>query len=513
VSANAQLLEQNTEVDPKEFGRAAEAVAKNYNLTFNAANVGRTDPTVANRYPEISGDNVYQYLSDLTDISLQSKADGNVLWGRIQGSIYERRAAEYVKEKFDNWGLENVRMQDFPITSGVWVPSAVSVTVALDGGDFELPSAATAFPSGVTPTEGLTLPLEYVGLGSAAELRVRDLNGKIALLYVRVFDGVLMHSGLAAADRIASETDAEGVILWMDLPGNVKHATQLFKMDGWIDSIPWVSVGFEDGLYLRRLIERAPIDEAPLVNLVVEGEFRMEGSSQNVIAEIPGTSDENLIITAHVDGFWTAALDNGTGVAALMELARYYVDVPESERTRNLIFLVTGDHETIGTGGAFVYAQTHAEDIEQTVMALQLEHLAAPGTTNSMNTLQHTNALSPLRAFVSNGNEVIRDALLDAVDRYGLVVRKAAIKSTAGDVDGLKEIPSAGLIQTGYLYHSEADGMQWYQPSDLERATRAHAYLIDQINQIPIEQLKTAPEVDLPPPYSSPDYLKLMEPW
>ena len=83
----------------------------------------------------------------------------------------------------------------------------------------------------------------------------------------------------------------------------------------------------------------------------------------------------------------------------------------------------------------------------------------------------------------------------------------------AGDVDGLTDIPSAGFIQTGYLYHSEIDSLDWYKPEDLERLTRAHAFLIDEVNKIPIEEIRESSIDDLPPPYSSPDVMELLRPW
>ena len=507
----AQVPDKN--ISTEDFSRAAEKVTSNYNLSFEVANVGRADNSVVNRYTSISGTNINDYLRELTDISLQSKANGDVLWGRIQGGPYELKASEYVKNTFETWGFEDVQMQKFPLTSGVWIPSAVGVAVRQDENQVTLTSAATAFASGVTPPGGLTLPVEYVGFGSVAELRGKDLKGKIALLYVRVFDGVLMHSGLAAANRIATETNAEGIILWMDLPGNAKHATQLFTPTGWVDSIPWTSVGFEDGAYLRRLIDVSDDDSPPVVNLVVEGEFRTVGTSQNVVAVLPGTTEENLISTAYIDGFWEAVLDNGTGVAALMELARYYKNIPQEQRTRNLIFLVTGDHETEGSGGSVVFSNRNPEIIEKTALAIQLEHLGAPGTKNSLNMLITTNAMAPLMPFVSNGNYPMRDALKSTVDKYGIVVNRSIWTSSAGDVDGFKDIPRAGFIQTGYLYHSDADSLDWYKPEDLERLTRAHAFLIEEVNKLSIEQIRKSSIGDLPPPYQSPDVLELLRPW
>jgi hypothetical protein len=100
------------------------------------------------------------------------------------------------------------------------------------------------------------------------------------------------------------------------------------------------------------------------------------------------------------------------------------------------------------------------------------------------------------------------------VDNYGIVVNRNSFTTPAGDVDGLIDIPSAGFIQTGYFYHSEIDSLDWYKPEDLERLTRAHAFLIDEVNKISLEEIRKSSVVgDLPPPYSSPDVMELLRVW
>lgn len=515
VPLAAQILVSSTP-DKHAFRQAVETIEKEQFLSFDGRRANRPDPEAMERHASIDGERILQNLKELTEFSLQSKADGNALWGRIAGSKYERLATEYVEKEFLEYGLENVRIEEFPLTNGDWQPSAVSLEVMSEQADKTLTtlnSAATAYPSGTTPTEGLVGKLEYVGLGTPADLRGRDLSGKIALLHVRVFDGVLLHSGLASAKRIATNTNAAGMILWMDLPGNSKHATQLYTPEGFVEQIPWVSIGFEDGLYLRKLIESLPQAQAPSVKMTVTGELRTEGTSQNLVAELPGTSNETLILTAHIDGYWSAVLDNGTGVAALMELARYYAGLPVEQRKRRLIFLITGDHEMEGAGGSVVFAARHPDIMSSAALAIQFEHLAGPGTINFLNSIQFTNASAPLKAFVSNSNGTLLDILRDTADQYGLVVTNLALRGTAGDVDGLGSIPSIGFIQTGYLYHSAVDEVSFYSAKELELAARAHAFMVDEVNRIDAAEMKRAVGGDVIPFYVSPSFYEMLSSW
>lgn len=500
-------------LEPGEFQQAVNGFKSIYSVPLFERIPRFTN--VPEDYPDIAGENVFNYVKDLTAFAQQSKQDGNVLWGRIQGSKYEREATEYVAEKFKQWGLQDVRLESFPLSAGAWLPSAVSLeTLDSKGNRLErLISAMTAYPSGETPKEGLVAPIEYVGLGSVAELRGKDLEGKIALLYVRVFDGVLMHSGLAAAARIAATTDAAGIILWMDAPGNASYATQIFSpTGGWIDNMPWTNVGFEDGLYLRQLIEDNP-DQLPEVRLTVNGKLEEEGTSQNLVGILPGATDENLIITAHIDGFFNAILDNSSGVASLMELARYYSQIPQSERRRNLVFMVAGDHELEGAGGSAVFETMNPELVENSVLALQLEHTVGPNMGNFLNTAKQANGSSPLMLFISNGSDSVRTIFKDAINRYDLTVNNDVNLFAAGDVEGLSKVASTGLIQTGYLYHSDYDSLDWYTPESFENVTRAHAYVIDRLNKLSAQDIGGVPEEPLPTVYYSPEFPVLMSPW
>lgn len=470
-------------------------------------------PEIDDKYYGIEGDRIYEYLARLTEFSQQSKKRGDFIWGRVQGSQSEKDATLYVASMFRQWGLEDVRVDSFPVTSGAWQPTSMSLD-ALNADRTvlrQIESAATAYPSGQTSVDGLVAPIEYVGMGTEADLRGRDLNGKIALVYVRTFSGVLLHSGLAAASRIANTTDAAGMILWIDLPGNGKFAAQLYSADGWIDNIPWINVGFHDGFYLRQLVERSTTDKPAQVRLKVRGQIETERKSQNLIGWVRGKSDENIIVTGHIDGFWNAMLDNGTGIASLMELARYYASA-DSKPKRNILFLVTGDHELEGAGGSAVFAHRYPEILRDSALVLQLEHLLAPNTSNLLNTLNIVNSSSPLQLFVSNGSSAVIDEFRHVIEDYKLVVNNNVQLNTLGDVDGISSVPSAGFIQTGHYYHNDQDELNLYHPNELAHITRAHAELIERFMTLPRSAFG-AQEHGGTPIYTSEEMKTLLAPW
>src|SRR5205807_9662875 len=52
----------------------------------------------------------------------------------------------------------------------------------------------------------------------------------------------------------------------------------------------------------------------------------------------------SVFVMAHTDGFFEGAMDNASGVAMLMDIARHYAAIPQSQRPRTLVFAGTPDH-------------------------------------------------------------------------------------------------------------------------------------------------------------------------
>lgn len=108
--------------------------------------------------------------------------------------------------------------------------------------------------------------------------------------------------------------------------------------------------------------------------------------SNNVIAKISGhgAADENLIFTAHWDHFgiatpvngdsiYNGAIDNGTGIAALMEIGRVYKEAG-FEPERSIIFLfVTAEEQ--GLLGSEYYTTHPIYPVTSTVANLNIDQI------------------------------------------------------------------------------------------------------------------------------------------
>ncbi|WP_292052904.1 MULTISPECIES: M20/M25/M40 family metallo-hydrolase [unclassified Brevundimonas] len=107
--------------------------------------------------------------------------------------------------------------------------------------------------------------------------------------------------------------------------------------------------------------------------------------TRNVIARIPGTEfpDETVMFGAHWDGYgrgtpkngddiYNAAVDNATGVAGVLEIARLFAEGPKPRRT---VAFISWAAEETGLLGAEYYAANPVFPLEKTVANINMDSL------------------------------------------------------------------------------------------------------------------------------------------
>ncbi|ALS97451.1 peptidase M28 [Lacimicrobium alkaliphilum] len=117
------------------------------------------------------------------------------------------------------------------------------------------------------------------------------------------------------------------------------------------------------------------------------------GESKNVVGVIPGTSrkDEYLLLTAHWDAFgkkvgvkgdniFNGAVDNASGVAGVLELARMLSEREEPLQRSVLIAFFTA--EETGLLGAFAFAQQPPVPTRQMVGLFNIDSMNLAGATD-----------------------------------------------------------------------------------------------------------------------------------
>ena len=120
--------------------------------------------------------------------------------------------------------------------------------------------------------------------------------------------------------------------------------------------------------------------------------------THNVIARLPGTTrpEESVLYTAHWDhigvgapdadgdAIFNGAVDNASGTAGLIELARAYAAAPRTERS---IVMISFTAEESGLLGSEYYAANPIYPLARTVMGFNMDSANVYGRTTAMSIL------------------------------------------------------------------------------------------------------------------------------
>lgn len=235
--------------------------------------------------------------------------------GRVTGTPAGKRARDFSEGLFASCGLSAVGQEPFEFTG--WTGEVLECSV-VSPRRYPLGAVSLAFtPS--TPRGGLEAEVVDAGYGSPEELGSlgEAVRGKFALvLSGRPPGGRWMHRSEVMA--AVAGAGAAGLLYESGRDGRLPMTGMCWF--GGMSPIPGVGVSKEDGEALRRMLSRG---ERVTLRLVCQGSVA-PAASANVVAEIPGTGDEFVVVGAHLDSWdnGQGAVDNGTGTAVVVEAAR-----------------------------------------------------------------------------------------------------------------------------------------------------------------------------------------------
>ena len=458
---------------------------------------GKRDP-----YADIDGADVLAYVEDIVQLTVDARPPGERYWGRIAGSEAEIAAAEYMADRFEAFGLDDVRTE--PVVGGAqWWPVEWSVTLLGNSAygegtlDLELTSAFPALElgTGEMNVAGLEAELVYVGRGFPIDLRGRDIEGKIALVRAQLQPDPFFQSARGRIEAIV-HAGAAGVITYIDGPGNHRYALELLGSP----EVPCFVLGGDDGRFLEAVLEAAGDTEQPAVRVDLDARLRPSWNGKNAVGLVRGKTDEYVIVSAHLDGYFESANDNAGGMASALALARHYA-ARNRRPARNLLFVGTSAHHEFSDGTkAFIAA--HPEILEKTVLVFNIEHPSSIGSyyrgplklerATVPGQLIVTSSQGNRSLTISNGNGFLLSLYREAIDRYGIVVDAAVGRRPTGDAFDffLAGIPVVQILDANLWFHSSGDLPDTIHAHGLERATRAYASVLDGIDSASWDELR-----------------------
>jgi hypothetical protein len=446
-------------------------------------------PESAREYGRIDGRHLHSYVDELAAISRKSRDAGNQWWGRITGTPAHAETQNMLAAKFRSLGLSDVRLEDHPLPPA-WFPTSWQVSVSQNGKIAALRTAQPVLRASATPAGGVDLDAVYVGLGTPADFAGRDVRGKAVFIYSVPTPSALNHSARTdGAMKIAEDKGAAAILIVLGIPGN--FATQLWGSGGegpGQTKVPWFSLGEEDGRIARQMIER---DQPVKVHVQLAIDVRQNLKPSAVWGVLPGATDENILVIAHSDGFWEAALDNASGVSSMLGLIEYFANVPKSGRRRTMTFMVPVGHHVTPDVSLQKLHDTGKAFLEKTALIINAEHVTTTQTYLYGDVLRKSNTITAHRFFVGRSQR-LADLLVDDFRQFGVGLYELPSTrfAVAGDLSKLtQDAPGIEVIESNAFYHSDHDTPDIIPAAGLESITRAYAKLIDDVNRFDLKDI------------------------
>jgi len=294
--------------------------------------------------------------------NMAAMSDG--MGSRFPGTPSEKQAQEYLVAKLKEYGYENARAE--PFTYVGWERGPVRLEM-LEPVERELEAISLAMsPGGEVEAE-----VVYLGTGSPEEFEAVDpseVEGKIVMCSSATSPrGRRVHRRTKYG--YAVKYGAVGFIFMNHNPGQLAPTGSLrpsYRMGG---EIPGVGVSLETGSLMLRLAKGKRLR----VRLVDESRLKPNSVSANIVAELPGKTDEWIVVGGHYDGHDIAqgAMDNLSGTAVTLEMARVFKPL-EGRLRRGIRFICFGCEE-LGVTGSTCYVADHLDEMKKTAIMVNLE--------------------------------------------------------------------------------------------------------------------------------------------
>jgi aminopeptidase YwaD len=395
---------------------------------------------------------------------------------RFAGSPLEHEAAEFLANKMKEYGLENVRLEEFPMASWERGDCSLKLTAPV-----EQEISAIALP--YCPSADFEAEVIDVGEGELPDFeRLADqIPGKIVFT-----DAETNKPGERKSHRIdkfnwAVERGAKAIVYMNQNPGLLRITGSIpgtmaksKVADGREAPIPGIGISFEAGKALRRLAKKGQL------KLKIKTDNKTyDSKSYNVIGEIPGTEkpDEVILLGGHYDGHDVAqgAGDDGAGTIVGLEAGRALAGL--KGQLKRTIRVICFGAEEVGLLGAWYHAEQNKDTNFRYVM-----NLDGAGRGSGGSEQMTVSSMPEIAEYFENiGQSLpydfgVRNELNSHSDHFPFAVRGIP-NGTLNSSDS-----TAGMIGRGWG-HTEADTFDKIDPRGLQMSAILTARLAVRLSE------------------------------
>ena len=284
---------------------------------------------------------------------------------RLAGTEAEARARDWGIAKFKELGFKNVRIEPFQVDH--WERHSEHAEIT---SPFPQKLMITALGGSIsTGSDGIVgHVVRFKNLQALKDAPMKGLKGKIVFVdeyMTRTQDGSGYGVAVKKRSGAAVEAGKRGAVAALIRSVGTDHHrfphTGQMTYDQNVVKVPIAALSAPDADQLHRALGRGDVE----VKLQIDVQSYGKSQSGNVIAEIPGVTDEIVIIGAHLDSWdlGTGAVDDGAGIGITVGAAKLILDM--NKKPKRTIRIVMFGAEEVGLVGAIAYAKEHANELDR----------------------------------------------------------------------------------------------------------------------------------------------------
>ncbi|MGN1344875.1 MAG: M28 family peptidase, partial [Traorella sp.] len=282
------------------------------------------------------------------DINKEYELLEKLYFERIGGSEDELKACHIIQDELTSLGLTST-IEEFEV-----VKNEVHDVVLEVLEPYQKRYEAIAY-SDCANTDGLECELCYFECDN--DVLRKQVKNKIAL--VNGYMGMKIYKAL-------TDSKALGFITYngnIDMKENDLDPRELRKPLHEFGLLPGVNMRVEDAMEM--------VDKKATKVRIVTKQNVTTSMSHNLICELPGESDDVIVLTAHYDSvpYSKGAYDNGTGSVALYAIIK---ELKDKKLNHSLRFIWCGSEER-GLLGSKAYVQAHENELEKIQLCINID--------------------------------------------------------------------------------------------------------------------------------------------
>ncbi len=462
-----------------------------------------------------SNEEIFGWIKDITSFGY-----------RRPGEPGSRKTAEYIMNKFREFGLKNVHIEE--AKTHAWKADKWRLTVDRK----KIPCFFMAntmrvneFGKYGTGRNSLRAEMVYLGDGTEKDFEKTDVKGKIVVCDIRFyphtfkdFDGMsyftydpnrtvprdwghvnpYITKGFPENYYRAQKNGAAGFVgILVEYFNSNKYYTEDYSLSseyrkfGYM-KIPGLFVTKSDGETIKKLFGQAGSDvKKPKAEMVLNVTIR-PATAYNVLGYLPGKSKDIMLVHSHHDSVFAGAVEDTSGASIVMALAKYFGSSAGEKRDKTLLF-ATLDTHFFGYAANKDFISRRKNNGEKIIIDLCAEHigLEAKVADSTLVTTKHT---EPRGIFVTENRNILeivkKSVIRNNLERMVLIPTYTVLGVVSDSFYIHKTgVPVISMISGPIYLYDIADTPDKVAVKELKPTASAFVDMIEGIDKIPAKDI------------------------